>query len=1064
MQQQSPPDPARIQALLKAFSESPGASPAAFAAELQRSFGLPGSPPTDAHGTIDTRVTVLVLPAADVQKLLPTGLGLAPQPVVPSGYHPVYILSSHDTFQAWFGDMDYQEMMLAVPYVQIDEPRGRYPGPYIYMPRLYLNDPVPCFLGVHLYGWEKQAATITNVTTPASGPTTTIAAAPTLTHATTTPRPATTPTTTPRPATAAPLTAPATTVYSVTNKPGAPPALVGTFRELPGQPAQPPAAFANFTIVRQLFEQPTISQAAHILFPDAFTTFKPGWLLSANVLYQVDQPGTTVQPIEAELVISDSLTPAGIPPGTYRTPSILTSQTGSFRLQCKQSVTLPGTCYGVSFPRPPALRKLKVAVFGGGPAACTAALYLARQRDRYEVSLYTTGFRLGGKCQSWRNPDKAFRIEEHGLHAFLGFYRNAFTAVHDAYVSAFPEDGLGEALYLQAFHPEKNNGVMVFHKNVWTYCATPNLSRSAKAPAAANLHSGQALLLALEGALTRASDHLDAIAEDHPLLGAALHDARAELEQATTRLRSSVGAATSQKAALSSELLGGLPVAILIGIRDTIALIVRLDPNLSTYLWFLWTGVDTLLTIVIGVLEEPISSLNDLDKYDWRDWLRSHGLHEQGSERWAVIDQVYETLFAHQPPPPGRKPCAAIDEDVHAASLAAGVATRWYLLEAFGNHGATSFRFTYSCAQTIMTPLYLALEQLGAKVHFFHTVTALELAGTGPERRLVGVQLQRQAEVKAGPAAYKPLLTETLPNNPPELPDWPMYPHYDQLVDGPWFKANNIDFFDAWQTTNTRAKTIALRAGADFDLAVLGVPLGALPLIESPLTSPDDPAADPRWKAMIEGINVTQTMSFQLWFAAPSTQLLAEPRGLLTAYAQPEPSYGDFTPLIAYEDWPDPKPQYCAYFTGASYSGKPPLPPQCGPSYPADIEAAWNQTVSTWLEANYRPFFTGAGTPSRFPAFLNLLTAPGATTPQERLQYQHMIADVQPSNLYVLSQPGATALRFGQAESGVGALLLTGDWTRTDLNCGCVEAATSSGMLAARAISNEPASIWRPGF
>ena len=152
-------------------------------------------------------------------------------------------------------------------------------------------------------------------------------------------------------------------------------------------------------------------------------------------------------------------------------------------------------------------------------AACTAALYLARQTDRYEVSLYTTGFRLGGKCQSWRNPDKAFRIEEHGLHAFLGFYRNAFTAVHDAYVSAFPDDGLGEALYLQAFHPEKNNGVMVFHKNVWTYCATPNLSRSAKAPAVANLNSGQALLLALEGALTRASDHLDAIAEDHPLLG-----------------------------------------------------------------------------------------------------------------------------------------------------------------------------------------------------------------------------------------------------------------------------------------------------------------------------------------------------------------------------------------------------------------------------------------------------------------------------------------------------------------------------------------------------------------
>lgn len=1031
-------DNTRLLSLIESFAESEGAThPASLSAELQRQFDLAGSLPTDAYGTIDTRVTVLVLPAADVVKLLPQGLELAPQPVVPSGFHPVYILSSHDTFQAWFGDMDYQEMMLAVPYVQISEARGRYPGPYIYMPRLYLNDAVPRLLGVHLYGWEKEAATITNETVGD------------------------------------------VTTYTVTNQPGAAPALVGTFREIPGVPAQPPSSFSdspNFTIVRQLFEQPTISQAAHILFPDAFTRFKPGPLFATTVLYQIDQPGTTVQPIEAELVISSSLTPAGIPPGTYRTPSLLASPLGSFRLQCKQFVTLPGSCRSVDFPRPPALRKLKVAVLGGGPAACTAALYLARQRDRYEVSLYTTGFRLGGKCQSWRNPDKAFRIEEHGLHAFLGFYHNAFTSVHDAYLSAFPEDGLGEALYRQAFHPEPNNGVMVFHRGVWTYCATPDLSSSAKAPTNTssarasvntNLDGAQALQLAMEGALARAGDHLVAIGQEHPMLRESLKDAQQQLLDVTTRARSSLGAATANKATLSSDLLGGLAVDVLIGIRDAIAKVIQTLDRLrliSTYTWFLWTGVDTLLTIVIGLLEEPVRNLDALDGHDFRTWLRSHGLHEKGDQRWAVIDQVYETLFAHQPPPAGRPPCAPIDEDVRPASLACGVATRWYLLEAFGNSGAVSYRFTYSCAQTMMTPLYLALQNLGAKVHFFHTVTGLELTGSGAERRLTGVRLERQAEVKAGPAAYAPLLTEDLPNNPPELHDWPMDPHYDQLVDGEWFKENGIDFFDAWQTGNTRAKPVTLSAGTDFDLVVLGVPLGALPLIESPLTSPQDPAADPRWRAMIDGIAVTQTMSFQLWFDTPSTALLAEPRGLLTAYVQPEPSYGDFTPLISYEDWPEPKPQYCAYFTGASYSGKPPLPPECGPDYPGRIQSAWTKTVHTWLEANYAAFYDGRGTPQKFPDFLDLLTAPGATTPTERLDYQHIIADVQPSNLYVLSQPVATNLRFGQAESGVGALLLTGDWTRTDMNCGCVEAATSSGMLAARAISNQPASIWRPGF
>ena len=183
------------------------------------------------------------------------------------------------------------------------------------------------------------------------------------------------------------------------------------------------------------------------------------------------------------------------------------------------------------------------------------------------------------------------------------------------------------------------------------------------------------------------------------------------------------------------------------------------------------------------------------------------------------------------------------------------------------------------------------------------------------------------------------------------------------------------------------------------------------------------------------------------------------------ALDQPEPSYGDFTPLLAYEQWPDPKPQYVAYFTGASYSGKPPLPPQCGADYPARMQSAWNDQVRDWLRDNYAAFYDGQGTPHNFAGFLALLSVTGAPkTPAQRLEWQHLIADVQPSNLYVLSQPGATALRLGQAESGVKGLLLTGDWTRTDMNCGCVEAATSSGMLAARAISNEPANVWRPGF
>src|SRR5690606_19237678 len=112
------------------------------------------------EGTLDARVAVLILPVDVVRQLLPAGLELAPQPVVPSGYHPVYLFFSHEIFRAWFGTMDYQELLIGVPWVQISSPKASYPGPFVYMPRLYLNARLPQQLGVHLYGWEKQIGTI----------------------------------------------------------------------------------------------------------------------------------------------------------------------------------------------------------------------------------------------------------------------------------------------------------------------------------------------------------------------------------------------------------------------------------------------------------------------------------------------------------------------------------------------------------------------------------------------------------------------------------------------------------------------------------------------------------------------------------------------------------------------------------------------------------------------------------------------------------------------------------------------------------------------------------------
>jgi len=53
------------------------------------------------------------------------------------------------------------------------------------------------------------------------------------------------------------------------------------------------------------------------------------------------------------------------------------------------------------------------------------------QGGRYEVTVYQQGWRLGGKGASGRGI--AGRIEEHGLHIWMGWYENAFRQMRDCY-------------------------------------------------------------------------------------------------------------------------------------------------------------------------------------------------------------------------------------------------------------------------------------------------------------------------------------------------------------------------------------------------------------------------------------------------------------------------------------------------------------------------------------------------------------------------------------------------------------------------------------------------------
>src|SRR5262245_23201071 len=76
----------------------------------------------------------------------------------------------------------------------------------------------------------------------------------------------------------------------------------------------------------------------------------------------------------------------------------------------------------------------RVLILGGGTAGLTAAWRLSESGWRghfSEITVLERGHRLGGKGASSRG--RHGRIEEHGLHVWLGYYDNAFRVMRECY-------------------------------------------------------------------------------------------------------------------------------------------------------------------------------------------------------------------------------------------------------------------------------------------------------------------------------------------------------------------------------------------------------------------------------------------------------------------------------------------------------------------------------------------------------------------------------------------------------------------------------------------------------
>ncbi|WP_316014110.1 FAD-dependent oxidoreductase [Roseobacter sp. HKCCA0434] len=489
----------------------------------------------------------------------------------------------------------------------------------------------------------------------------------------------------------------------------------------------------------------------------------------------------------------------------------------------------------------------------GGVAAAHALTASEARRAAFDVTLVSQGWRIGGKGASGRNQSDHDRIEEHGLHLFLGFYRKAFGILRDAYASLDgPADGVFASV-AEAFTPQHE-------VTLW---ASPN-----------------------DGGAGRWK-HYTLRAPEWP--GMPWDADPADLERAPARLASllRVGARQADAPHLAEPLA-----------RD------RLDPadareSESLMRWFLSELKDMDWGLGLHVLRDLMeiggavlrgyfadiaphgwNAWHRIDHLDFRRWLISHGAREQAA--WSeMIRVLYDLAFAYR---------GGDADDVNDADIAAGACLKLVLDLVAGYRHAPMWRMNGGMGDVVFTPLVKCIGRNGGEIRLFRRITRIEFDDGGVLR------VHMQVQARPAGARYDPFIRVD------GRDCWPSAPLWDQLEpDTPRGRFEN-----PWD--HSHVGTEMLERGRDFDHVILAIPPAASAELTEDLT-----ARSPLWSDMLEHVGrfSVATHSVQLWVDRATGWL--ESDTVSGAYAPSLGTWADMTHLLTHESWPEGETRGCHY-------------------------------------------------------------------------------------------------------------------------------------------------------
>jgi len=711
----------------------------------------------------------------------------------------------------------------------------------------------------------------------------------------------------------------------------------------------------------------------------------------------------------------------------------------------------------MSDPRP-----IKVAIIGGGCAAVSTAFELTRpaHRGRYAVTLYQLGWRLGGKGASGRGP--ADRIEEHGLHLWMGFYENAFRLMRECYAELNRDPTRCPiADWRDAFAPAPLVGVTdQLSDGQWSVfkgALPPTEGLPGDPPASTQRWSVTDYVsrsMALLRTLIETIQQRDGSRPEPVRQSAGDGQPTSAVLEGISRLFQYGELATLaglvQAIGLLEIAFGSFsqyPENIILRLLDAVASSARtvLESRLEHDIGLrrVWQIIDVTLATLrgevrFGVLTDP-RGFDVIDEYDGREWLRLNGASESSlNSGW--IRALYDFGFSYE------------NGDATQPRISAAQAVRSVLRSFFTYRGAFFWRMQAGMGDVVFAPFYEVLKKRGVRFEFFHRLENVKLADShllhpGEAAYVEALDFDVQADVRGG-GEYQPLVDVR------GLPCWPSRPDFKQLVDGERMARDGWEFESHWDRRKVRAKT--LRVSEDFDFVVLGIGLGAVPHVCKELV-----ARDPRWRTMVDHVRTVATQAFQIWMSTDMKDLGCPDQPIaVSGFVEPFDTWADMQHLIQYETWRN-TPRALAYFCNVlpDLAG---VDPQRDPSYAAKQRERVRQNAIQFLNRDVVQLWPRA---TRVPGTFrwDVLIDPNGTAKagaaadgEAGFDSQYWTANVNPTDRYALSLPGSSAYRISPLDGTYDNLTVCGDWTACGFNAGCVEAAVMSGRLAAHALSQSP--------